>query len=282
MGDQKSKILRDFLVVVVFAVFGLHQSHGFVVSLDKLDKTEMETRPEWNRDLNMEDLGKMFVNRPKMSWRANFKKLKGMEKELDSDFKYFVFQAFFLAQHSSYRNFIGPYFIDSLDSVPSADVYYKSTTSHLKTAKKRLEDCCKNLKLDFSKLGSSLKINWSKRDFHDWPVINEMTPAQVNEALSNLFAGVDENANLYLKELIPSICDSAIHWLDLIIYYADYMGPKNWLKSTGDILGVPEWDVAFRPEREDMTKPRFILPIIEFLGSLVFGPWYNPFRGLEQ
>ena len=70
-----------------------------------------------------------------------------MEKELGSDFKYFVFQAFFAAQHSSYRNFIGPYFIDSLDSVPSADVYYKSTTSRLRTAKKNLQDCCKNLKL---------------------------------------------------------------------------------------------------------------------------------------
>jgi len=281
MGDKYSTILRLFLVVVVFAFLQLLQSDGYVVSLDKLEKTEVETRPEWNRDLNMDDLGKMFVNRPKISWMANFKKLKGMEKELGSDFKYFVFQAFFVAQHSSYRNFIGPYFIDSLDSVPSADVYYKSTTSRLKTAKKNLQVCCKNLKLDLSQLGVSAKTDWSTHDLRKWLEITEMTPAQINKALYHLFAGVDENANLYLKELVPSICDSAIHWLDLMIYYADYMGPKNWLKSTRDILGVPEWDVALRPEREEMTKPRFILPIIEFVGSLMF-PWFNPFRGLEQ
>ena len=69
-----------------------------------------------------------------------------------------------------------------------------------------------NVNVDLSQPGVFAKTDWSTHDLRKWLEITEMTPAQVNEALYHLFAGVDENANLYLKELIPSICDSAIHW----------------------------------------------------------------------
>ena len=49
MGDKNSTIMRLFPVVVVFAFLQLLQSDGYVVSLDKLEKTESK-RPLLYRD----------------------------------------------------------------------------------------------------------------------------------------------------------------------------------------------------------------------------------------
>lgn len=69
---------------------------------------------------------------------------------------------------------------------------------------------------DFSKPAKrKIRKDWSCGDLYysTWPDITELTPSQVNNALSSLsnYGAMNEDDKMYLNELVPSIFDYTIH-----------------------------------------------------------------------